>query len=367
MTLSVNTAADVVVGKLSGQMIKNMEAKEATLEIRTDTARYTIPASQLGIDAVAAQIGSQVDLRDIAVSVTIAEPSADTVQIVEDTANRGGYRIVVPPVTFEITCTSGDRTVTVSGFTGYVERTVSIPDGIDPAGITTGVVLNEDGTFRHVPTQIVLIDGRYYARINSLTNSTYAVIHNPVAFTDAANHWSREAVNDMGSRLVVKGIGNGSYQPERSITRAEFAAIIVRALGLSQGTAESSFEDVALSHWFNGYVDTAAAYALITGYDDTRFGPNDFITREQAMAILSRAMKLTGLGEPLTGSEVSALLSKYNDEAVVSGYARESAAVCLKEGIITGRTLTTLSPKAYVSRAEVAVMVRRLLQQSGLI
>ncbi len=114
-------------------------------------------------------------------------------------------------------------------------------------------------------------------------------------------------------------------------------------------------------------MDTAAAYALITGYDDTRFGPNDFITREQAMAILSRAMKLTGLGEPLTGSEVSALLSKYNDEAVVSGYARESAAVCLKEGIITGRTLTTLSPKAYVSRAEVAVMVRRLLQQSGLI
>lgn len=85
------------------------------------------------------------------------------------------------------------------------------------------------------------------------------------------------------------------------------------------------------------------------------------------MAILSRAMKLTGLSVTLTDSEASALLAKYTDAASVSDYAKTSTAICLKTGVVSGSSATTLSPKAYVTRAEVAVMVQRLLQKSGLI
>ncbi len=367
VTLPTSGNSDVTVGELNGQTVKNMEAKEATLEIKTGTVTYTLPASQINIDAVSTQLGSQVELKDIKVSVKIAEPSADTVKIVENAASKGGYQLIVKPVEFEITCKSGDKTIEISKFNGYVERTVAIPDGVDPSKITTGIVLNSDGTFRHVPTQIIKTDGKYYAKINSLTNSTYSVIWNPVEFSDVLNYWSKGAVNDMGSRMVVTGIGNNIYEPDRSITRAEFAAIAVRALGLAQGTAESSFGDVSLSDWFNGYVDTASAYALITGYDSTTYGPSDMITREQAMAIIARAMKLAGLTITLTDYEESALLSKYTDSAKISDYAKESAAVCLKAGIVAGKTASTISPKDYVTRAEVAVMVQRLLQKCGLI
>jgi hypothetical protein len=137
----------------------------------------------------------------------------------EDTASHGGYQLVVEPVQFEITCTSGDRTVQVSRFNGYVERTVAIPDGVDPSRITTGIVLNEDGTFRHVPTQIIMIDGKYYAKINSLTNSVYSVIYNPVSFADVATHWSKEAVNDMGSRMVVTGAGTFRRRQRKQLWR----------------------------------------------------------------------------------------------------------------------------------------------------
>lgn len=85
------------------------------------------------------------------------------------------------------------------------------------------------------------------------------------------------------------------------------------------------------------------------------------------MAIIARAMKLTNLSVSLTDSEVSALLAKYTDGAAVSNYAKTSAAICLKTGVVTGSSATTLSPKAYVTRAEVAVMVQRMLQKSGLI
>lgn len=362
-----STGSAVTVGELNGQTVKNMENKEATLEIKTETVTYTLPASQINIDAVSSQLGAQVALKDIKVSVKIAEPTADTVKIVEDTANKGIYQLVVKPVEFEISCTYGDKTVAVSRFNGYVERTVAIPDGVDPSKITTGIVLNADGTFSHVPTMIIKIDGKYYAKINSLTNSIYSVIYNPVSFTDVASHWAKDAINDMGSRMVVTGMGNGIYDPDRSITRAEFAAIVVRAMGLQQGTTESAFGDVALSDWFNGYVDKATEYGLITGYSATSYGPNDTITREQAMAILARAMKLTGLSVSVTDSETKTLLAGYKDGAAVSDYAKTSAALCIKTGIVTGSSATTLSPNDKVTRAEVAVMVQRLLQKSGLI
>jgi len=86
-----------------------------------------------------------------------------------------------------------------------------------------------------------VIDGRYYARINSLTDSTYSVIWNPIDFNDSAVHWAKEAINDMGSRLVISGTGNDMFEPDRDITRAEFAAIIVRALGIKPGMEQNMF------------------------------------------------------------------------------------------------------------------------------
>ena|GEM_PF-3463063 len=367
VTLPVNGEEDAVIGELDGQAIKSMEQKNATLEIKTDHATYTLPASLINIDAVSAQLGSQVALKDITVSVRIAKPSADTVKMTRDTANRNNYQIIVDPIEFEITCTSGDSTVAVSKFNGYVERTIAIPDGVDPSQISTGVVLGADGTFRHVPTEIVEMNGKYYAVINSMTNSVYAAIGNQVEFSDMTSHWAKDAVNDMGARLVVSGVGNGSYEPERSITRAEFASILVRAMGLAPGTTESGFRDVSLGDWFNGYVDAASSYNLIAGYDASTFGPNDTITREQAMAILARAMQLAGLDAELGDSEISELISKYSDAAAVSDYARAGVAACIKAGIVSGKTATTIAPKDAVTRAEVAVLVRHLLEKAGLI
>ena len=117
-------------------------------------------------------------------SVKVSEPSSETVKIMEDTANKNNYQIVVKPVEFEISCTSGDKTVRLSRFNAYVERMIAIPEGIDLYKISTGIVLNDDGTFFHVPTAIVTIDGKHYAKINSLSNSIYSVIYCPKVFKD---------------------------------------------------------------------------------------------------------------------------------------------------------------------------------------
>ncbi|MPN45686.1 Endo-1,4-beta-xylanase A [bioreactor metagenome] len=192
-------------------------------------------------------------------------------------------------------------------------------------------------------------------------------MHNPVEFEDVSSHWAKDAINDMGSRMIVSGIDDKNYKPNREITRAEFAAIIVRALGLSAEPGESSFSDVGDSDWFCKYINTAAKYGIISGYDDGNFKPYNKLTREQAMAIISRAMDITGLDTALKEDEIAVLFSGYADSEAILNYAKDGVGACLKAGIISGRGDGKIAPKENITRAEIAVIIKNLLKKSGLI
>ena len=85
------------------------------------------------------------------------------------------------------------------------------------------------------------------------------------------------------------------------------------------------------------------------------------------IAMIARAMKITGLDATLTDSEMVTLLASYTDSANASDYAKTSIAACLKTGVVTGRSNSTVAPKENITRAEVAVIVQRLLKDSKLI
>lgn len=367
ITIPVNTKADIVAGELNGQTVKNMENKQAVLEVKTENATYTLPAQQINISTISEQLGSAVELKDIKVQVEIAKAAAENVQLLENSTKQGEFSIIAPPVEFSVKCTYGGKTVEVSSFNTFVERTIAIPDGIDPYKITTGVIVDPDGTIRHVPTRVTVINSKYYAVINSLTNSLYSVVWHPLEFKDAANHWAKEAINDMGSRMVISGISNGMFEPDKDITRAEFTAVIVRALGLKPGTSNNKFADVNSSDRYCDYIKTAAEYKIIYGYGNGKFGPDDIITREQAATMIARAMNITGLKAQLSDVEMDRLLTSFGDAAKSADYARDSIAVCVKAGIISGRNGNLIAPKENITRAEAAVLVQRLLLKSNLI
>ncbi|MNW50119.1 Endo-1,4-beta-xylanase A precursor [compost metagenome] len=213
----------------------------------------------------------------------------------------------------------------------------------------------------------MLIEGKYYAVINSLTNSTYSVISHPLNFTDVENHWAKEAINNMGSRMVVSGKGLGIYSPDQDVTRAELAAIIVRGLGLRLEQGESNFTDVKATDWYSSAIQTAYEYGFINGFQDGTFRPNDRITREQAMLIVSKAMDVTELSGQNDSQTAASILSAYSDTYALSNWALNGVAESVSAGIISGRSSGLIDPKAYITRAEVAVIVQSLLQKSNLI
>ncbi|MGO4495299.1 family 43 glycosylhydrolase [Paenibacillus sp. 2RAB27] len=367
ITVPVTGDSDVVIGQLNGQMVKNLQENKAIVEIKTDRATYTLPAQQIDLRAISDQVGGSVALQDITIQIQIAKPSPNMVKVVENAADKDKFTLVVPPIEFTVEAKYGEKIILLSNFNAYVKRTIAIPDGVDRNKITTAVVIEPDGTVRHVPTKLVNVDGKYYAEVSSLTNSTYSLIWHPVSFSDVSTHWAKDAVNNLGSRMIIGGIGNDLFNPDADITRAEFTAIIVRGLGLKLENRTSNFSDVKAADWYSSAIMTAQSSHLIDGFEDGTFRPGDRITREQAMAIIAKAMEMTGLKAKLTNHNAADVLRTYTDATESAPWAMSGIANSIQAGIVSGRDEATLAPKANITRAEVAKMVQQLLRKSDLL
>ena len=351
---------------LTGDAVKAMENKQATLEIQTLKGSYKLPMAEVAIDQVSNRLGANVKLADIVVHVGIAQSDAAAAQLLDTAADQGEFTVVLPPVDFTISASFNGKTVSVDQFSSYVQREIPLPEDAVPDQITTAIALNADGTTRHVPTYLISRDGSYYAIVNSLTNSTYALIWHPMTFADVEGHWSQDAVNDMASRLIVNGVDATHYQPDAAITRAEFAAIVVRALGLAANGQAAVFRDVKSDDWYAGAAAKAQEYGLIEGYADGTFRPGQRITREEATVMMARAMQLTGLNTSLDNAAMDDLLAAFEDGAEVSAWAKPAVAAAVERGVIAGSG-NKLLPSLPITRAETAAIVQRMLIEAKLI
>jgi len=366
VTIPVTADSDVVIGELNGRMVKSLAQKQGIVKLQTPYATYAIPASLLNIDAISQQLGQTAALENIMIRIEVAASPPDTARFVENAAAEGGLALVAAPLDFTVSAVSGDKAVDVRRFNAYVERMIAIPGDVDPAKITTGVVLNDDGTLAHVPTKVTVIGGKYYAVVNSLTNSSYAVIFTVKSFDDIAGHWAKASIGDMASRLIVNGVNGALYKPDDEITRAEFTAIVVRALGLRLADKAPVFRDLKPSNWSYEAVSIGVSYGLVQGYGNGVFGPDRKITRQEAMAILYKAMTLIGMDTSIAAGEQERLLAAFADANQLGGWAGLAASLNIRHGIVEGSN-NQLRPLANVTRAETAALVQRLLQKAKLI
>ena len=366
IVIPIDNHSNIVVGQLNGNTLKNMENKEAILEIKTENVTYTLPASGINIDQVSSQLGEKVELKDITVSITIGVPSSDMARIVADTAEKNSYNVIIKPVEFEITCTSGGKTVEISKFNGYVERLIAVPEGVDPSKITTGIVLNKDGTFSPVPTSIVKIDGKYFVKINSLTNSIYSIIWNPVTFADIQKHRAKGDIEDMASRLIMSGVDKDRFAPDKEITRGEFVNALVKTIGLLRtGTGKDIYIDVGRNNPYYDAISIANEYKIIEGYGDHSFRPDQKISREEAMKVVASAMAIMKLEVKVSDYDIKKILSKFIDGEKVAGWAKRAVAICYKNQIVIGFN-SILSARKNMTKAETATCLHQLLQKFNL-
>jgi hypothetical protein len=198
------------------------------------------------------------------------------------------------------------------------------------------------------------------------TSQTATQVSGAAVFSDIDGYWAEQDILLMASKGYVSGVGDGLFAPDAAVTRAQFATLLVKALGIAgQGGQTLLFSDVPDGYWGASAINAAAQQGLLSGVGDGRFQPDSLITREELAVMVARALQWKDAGADLTPGQVDQALSGYTDAGRVDGWAREAVAVCINRGIISGRSAASLSGQSDTSRAEAVVVLEKLLHSLG--
>ncbi|WP_164931618.1 S-layer homology domain-containing protein [Longirhabdus pacifica] len=191
--------------------------------------------------------------------------------------------------------------------------------------------------------------------------SSFAVMEKDKKFDDMKDHWAADSVEVLAARTIISGMPNGQFEPESSVTRAQFTTMLARALMLKSNENISTFQDVNQDFWAANQIEAAYREGIINGYSEGQFAPDEWITREQ-MAVM--AMNAFGY----RGGEVFALGYQdvtYSDADMISDYALQSIASASQLGILQGDANQRFMPQEQATRAQAATVLTLLLQKLG--
>ncbi len=173
-------------------------------------------------------------------------------------------------------------------------------------------------------------------------------------------HWSYENFMYAKDKGFIHGDQYGNLNPDKPITRAEFAKIIVKGMGLQlpetveEGTVQS-FSDVASNDWYFNDVSVATYYGLVKGYENGNFNPNELVKREEMAVMLYRAVQYLQY-------DSTKLPLEFSDNSKISSWAIEEIQYILSNGLLKGLPDGSFGPQLSTTRAEAVTVVRRLLE-----
>ena len=193
----------------------------------------------------------------------------------------------------------------------------------------------------------------------------HSAVNPGITFSDVAGHPNREAIQTLARYGIVSGKGGGKFAPNASLTRAEFAAMSINALGLNQKQT-AAFSDVKSSQWFSGYVGGVCHYGIASGKGNGRFDPNGTITRQEAAVMVARAAALCGMDTELTAAQIRRALAGFSDYVTAADWAQGALAFCYSNDILDAGTLV-VRPTQAIGRGEAAQMFCVLLEKSDLL
>jgi hypothetical protein len=363
VTLAINGSSVAIPATA---LVDAVNKPGATIIVVSQSGSITIPLSTLDLTALALYLG--VDIKDLKILITISVVSTETALAVTQAAQGVGGTILGGPLEFKVEAVgaNGKKTPINFGKT-YISRTMNYNGTVDPKKVTA-VLFNESlKKVTFVPTTFRNVDGKTMATVKRIGASIYALMELNKNFTDIASHWSQVDVQLLANKLVIDGMTDTTFAPDRNITRAEFAALVVRSLGIDpSGLSTDKFNDVKSSDWFVNVVGAAFKANLIDGYEDGSFRPNAQINREELATMVIRAMRYAGLSPTVSASEQDSLLNKFTDAGQIV-FAKAEIAAAINAGVINGMTDTTIGSRQQATRAQSATMLKRFLTKAAFI
>ncbi|RKL63767.1 PEGA domain-containing protein [Thermoanaerobacteraceae bacterium SP2] len=169
---------------------------------------------------------------------------------------------------------------------------------------------------------------------------------------DIQGHWAQAQIADWVEKGLARGYNDGTFKPDKSITRAEFITLVNKAFGFTK-KSQINFKDVSTADWYSEEIAKAAAEGYITGYEDGTIKPGNEITRQEVAVILSKVMKLK--------TDETKATDKFKDASRIPGWSKPYIDTIVRNGYIGGYPDGTIQPSRSISRAESIIMLDRAI------
>ncbi|MBA2937664.1 S-layer homology domain-containing protein [Paenibacillus sp. CGMCC 1.16610] len=175
------------------------------------------------------------------------------------------------------------------------------------------------------------------------------------SFADVSKHWASDEISRAAAKGIVNGYADGSFKPDEPMTRLQFAAMLVRALGLKSEPSKRTFTDQAdIPAWAKGELGAALEAGILQGYEDQSLRPNASINRTEMVVMLVRAY---------SPKEDGSLSTKFSDSSLIPAWALQAVSQAVSLGLINGRENQTFEPFVTATRAEAVTVVMRMLDR----
>jgi uncharacterized lipoprotein YddW (UPF0748 family) len=178
-------------------------------------------------------------------------------------------------------------------------------------------------------------------------------------FSDIQNHWAGSFIEALAQRNIVSGFPNGTFRPNNSMTRAEFAAVISKAFPKPAKRQYEGFVDVPATNWAAPMIKKAYETGFISGFPDKRFRPGDRVSRLQVLLSLISGLEIASKVKP---DLMNTLAQIYQDAGDIPNNAKDEVAIATRAGLVANYpNLKILNPNGAATRGDVAAFIYQAL------
>ncbi|MEK4514263.1 S-layer homology domain-containing protein [Paenibacillus sp. FSL H8-0122] len=305
-----------------------------TLNLGTvNAATVEVPLSKAIIEAAKAKGIANIAITFNGLTVTIpvgqfSEAIALTTSTVADTTVTSLSSMKLASSVYDFELTVGGVVTSTFKEPIIIKLPLKNTEGLDRELLSVAKVVYEELQY-----QGGVVDGDHITEPRD-GFSSYAVLENKVSFKDVASvqAWAGRQISVVAAKGAIEGVGNGNFAPKNNVTRAEFAKMLIRALNLENNSAKQSFGDVSSTAWYAPYVAVAAEKGIITGRSAAQFDPNATITRAEMATMIARAVKSQ---KPEAATNVSSL-SKFSDAGKIAASLKDGVAFAASNNLVIG-------------------------------
>jgi hypothetical protein len=364
LTLSIPTRDTDVEVAVPGSVIRSMQSNfddDAHLLVAAEAGSYDLPLQAVNsvlLDGVKNAANGTLNIR----IHRLNDYDAQALNVARQASSLGASRLK-SPVDFSVAAVYNGQTLPVKDYGNQYARYSIDLAGTEPASSST-----QSALFLHPASNALMTTpSRLYRDsvghgklvISRPGNGLYVPVETHRTFVDLPSYpaYAKEKVEKLASKYVILGRSSTEFDPNGKINRAEFATLMIRALGLAEKTGTSHFYDVQNGQWYTDTVNIGASLSLINGYSSYQFAPFDSISREQLVTLISRSMQYVK-AKPYV--DTTRVLGPLTDRSDISDWARDDVAMAMQTGILP-LSVNRFNPKDNATRQFAAEMLYNML------